>query len=217
MEPPTPPDDLAPDTVAARLYVALGPVAEQDPTVGWSLLILCNAIGAMFQLVENWVRDTPDGPGWSLLLDLDRCPDEALGWLAQLVGVRLLPDTTPEQQRARIASTDGFKRGTRQALIGAAQATLTGAKTVVFRERSGDPADTPNYAYYLDVATYDSQTPDPTATLNALLAQKPGGIVLRYRTSPGQDYGQLRDSGRTYAQVKVDYPDYAAVRDDEPA
>jgi hypothetical protein len=216
---PAPPPDLAPDSFAARLYAMLGPVAEQDPFAAWSLLILCNAIGGEYQLVEDWVRDTPDGPGWSLLLDLDRCPAEALPWLGQFVGVRLFPGSTPAEQRQRIASTAGFKRGTRDALIGAARATLTGAQTVIFRERDGaaqgHPA-APDYAYYLTVTTYDSQTPNPAATLAALLAQKPGGIVLTYQHTTGQTYQQLHTNHASYAAVKAAYPTYAGVRDDQP-
>jgi len=128
-----PPSTLIPETFAARLYGMLAPLAQWDAGNAWSLLILCNAIGVQFQLVEEWVRDTPDGaPGWSLLVDLERCPPEALAWLAQFVGVRLVPGASEDQNRARIASTDGFRRGTRDALIGAARATLTGAGTVIF-------------------------------------------------------------------------------------
>jgi len=214
---PAPPAELEPDAFAGRLYAMLEPLAEQDPVAGWSLLILCNSIGVMYELVEEWVRDTPDGPGWSLLLDLDRCPDEALPWLAQFAGVRVLPGSSPADMRARIASTDGFKRGTRAAMVGAAAATLTGAKTVLFVERSGDTAVKPEYAYYIDVTTYASQTPDPTATLNALLAQKPGGLVLRYQTTPGQTWGQLKSSGKTWAQVTAAYPTWDDVRNDQPA
>lgn len=218
-QPPTPPVDLALGAFAQRLYAMLTPLTQQDEDADWSLAILCSAIGSMYELVENWVRDTPDGPGWSLLVDLDRCPDEALPWLAQFVGVRVLPDSTPADQRARIASTDGFKRGTREALIGAARATLTDPGTVVFRERDGanmGHPTAPDYAYCLSVITYDSQTPDPAATLQALLAQKPGGIVLNYRTAPGQDYLTLKTNYATYLAVKTAYVDYAAVRDDEP-
>jgi len=211
-----PPAALAPDTFADRLYLALAPLAREDVDNGWALLILCNALGAMFQEIEDLVRDTPDGPGWSALLDLDRCPDEALPWLGQFAGVRVLSGSTPAQMRQRIASTDGFKRGTRAALIGAAQATLTGAKTVVFRERDHDPADTPNYAYYLTVTTYTAQTPNPAATLAALTAQKPGGIVLTYQTLAGQDYQTLHTNHATYADVRSFYPSYDAVRTDTP-
>lgn len=363
------PAELTPDTYAERLYDMLAPLAARDSEVEWALLTLCNSIGIPFQLVEDLVRDTPDGVGWSTLLDLERCPDEALPWLAQFVGVRVLPNSTPEDQRARIASTDGFKRGTRDALIGAARATLvslvnplanasfetsgawtawgdpgvslvksneqahsgsysgkittsatgvadgahnnvaTGivpgqvlrfsayvrpivplglrlqahcypagsiavspvvvcpaglwtqlsltftvgpnvdniyyivslggtpiattyyiddglverlspappAPNVVFRERDGDKIAEPiAYAYRLSVSTYASQTPNPTATLAALLAQKPAGIVLDYHVSTGQDYVTLKSGTASYATMKTKYPDYIAVVTDEP-
>jgi Phage tail protein (Tail_P2_I) len=210
-----PPPELDPASFAEGLYVALAPLARQDASYGWALLILCNAIGTLFQVLEDYARDSPEGPGWSALMDLDRCPPEALPWLAQFVGVRLLPDSTPAEQRARIVATGGFRRGTPAALIGAAQATLTGNKTVVFRERDHDPADTPAYAYYLTVITYVSETPDPTATHNALLAQKPGGIVLDYRTAAGQDYQTLETGNADYAAVTTRYLDYTALQNAE--
>jgi hypothetical protein len=216
---PDPPTALAPDTFAARLYGMLAPLAQLDPDAGWSLLILHNAIGVMYQLVEDWVRDTADGPGWSLLMDADRCPNEALPWLGQFAGVRVLPGSDADAQRARVKSTDGFRRGTRAALVGAAQATLTGAKTVVFRERDGAEMGYPNppeVAYCLTVITYTAQTPDPTATLNALIAQKPGGIILQYRTAAGQDYQSVKDGYATYALVASTYHDYIALANDEP-
>jgi len=205
-----PPDALLPDTFSARLYAALAPLAQKDVEVSWSLLVYCNAIGTMYQLIEDIVRDSPAGPGYSALLDVNRCPAVALPWLGQFVGVRVPPGLSEQAQRNWIASTDGFHRGTRDALIGAAHATLTPPGQVVFRERDGDP-------YYLTVITYTAQTPDPTATLNALLAQKPGGILLTYRTALGQDYSQLRARHATYAAVKAAYTDYNAVRTDIPS
>jgi len=84
------------------------------------------------------------------------------------------------------------------------------------RRCSGDPSDTPDYAYMLDVVTYDDQTPDPAATERALLSQKPGGIVLTYRHAPGQDWRSVRENNATWAAVKTRYATWAAVRDDEP-
>jgi hypothetical protein len=190
-----PPAALTPDTFAARLYDALEPLARSDPQVGWSLLILCNAVGTLLQLVEDYVRDTPDGPGWSGLLDLNRCPSEALPWLAQLVGVRLLPNTTDAQRRARIVSTDGFRRGTPAAIMAAVQATLTGTQTVTLTERDGDP-------YVLTLYTLAQETPDALATRNALLSQKPAGIVANFT-------GTL--AGQTYATVNANFASYTAV------
>ena len=100
-----PPSSLTPDTFAARLYDALAPLATQDSSNAWALLILCNAIGLMYQDVEDLVRDSPDGPGWSSLLDLDRCPSWALDWLGQFAGVRIPFGLTDAQRRAWVAST----------------------------------------------------------------------------------------------------------------
>jgi len=208
---PDPPPALAPEAFASRLYGMLAPLAQQDESAAWSLLILCNAIGGMYELVEEWVRDTPDGPGWSLLVDVDRCPPEALGWLAQFVGVRLLPGTSDTDQRERIVSTDGFRRGTPDAMRSAAAATLTPPKYVVFRERAGGDA------YALDVTTYTAQTPDPVATERALIAQKPAGIVLNYACSDGQTYQIVNDTNADYAAVKTKYHSYQAMLVDMPA
>ncbi len=216
MSSPAPPAELTPDTFAARLYAALEPLTRQDADFAWSLLIYVNAIGAMFQLVEDLVRDTADGPGWSPLLDLDRCPDEALPWLAQFAGVRVLPGSSPDDQRARIASTDGFRRGTVAALRGAAAATLTGQQKLLVYERSGDTAVSPEYAYYLRVRSYTSETPNPAATLSALLSQKPGGLVLDYAAVAGQDYAQLKAGHASYAAVKAAYVNYSTVAADQP-
>jgi hypothetical protein len=217
---PDPPAALTPDTFAARLYAMLAPLAQQDPTAGgWSLLILHNAIGTMYQLVEDWVRDTPDGPGWSLLMDAERCPPEALPWLGQFAGVRIPAGVTDDaERRAWVESTDGFNRGTRDALIGAAKATLTGAQRLIFRERDGAAygAGSPDYAYYLTVYSYATETPNPTATLNALLAQKPGGIVLHYQAATMQDYQNVKDTNATYAVVHSTFKDYAALAMNQP-
>jgi len=91
------------------------------------------------------------------------------------------------------------------------------APRVTFRERDGDKIAEPiAYAYRLSVVTYASQTPDPAATLAALVAQKPGGIVLDYHVATGQDYTALKSGTATYATLKTKYPDYIAVVTDEP-
>jgi hypothetical protein len=241
-----PPSDLTPDTFAARLYGMLAPLAYDEPAQRWALLILINAIGLMFQQVEDLVRDTEQGVGWSALVDLDRTPDIALPWLGQFVGVRMLPNSTPAEQRERILNTDGWKRGTPAALHGAALATLTGLRRLDIRERSGSGqaegvsyayakahyanytalkagfvdylhlGGTPDAAYYLQVRTYASETPDLTATLNAILSQKPGGLVLDFATVTGQTYQQLKARFATYSAAKAAYPDYLALKQDAP-
>ena len=204
-----PPDPLLPDTFAARLYTALAPVARVDPQNAWSLLILCNALGTMFQLLDDYVRDSPEGPGWSALMDLDRCPPEALPWLAQFAGVRMLPGLTDAQQRDRVKSTDGFRRGTVAAIVAAAQHTLTGAKTVAITERVGGDA------YALTINTYANETPDTLATYNALLAAKPAGLTLTYSSGvAGQTYAVLNSRVASYTACSTRYPNYTAVEID---
>jgi hypothetical protein len=202
-----PPGSLDPDGFAGDLYESLTPLARPDPDYGWALLILCNAVGTMFQLVDDWVRDQPEGPGWSLLLDVDRCPPEALGWLAQIVGVRLLPDSTDDEKRERIRSTDGFRRGTRAAMEAAIKATLTGAQSVLIKERDGDP-------YVITVSTFGPETPNAQRTRDAMLSQKPAGLVANFSGALGpQTYDELKarifsGSAATYATTNTTYRDY---------
>src|SRR5215468_578343 len=94
---PEPPATPAPalESFAYNLYEGMEPVAWLDGTVGWSLAFFCGALGAMFQEVQDLARDSPDGPGWSAVMDLDRCPDGWLPWLAQFVGVTVVPGSTP--------------------------------------------------------------------------------------------------------------------------
>lgn len=208
MSPAAPPFEL--DSFAALLYDALAPLAAWDEGAGWALAHYCAAIGAMFQPVEDIARDTPDGSGWSAVLDLERSPDSWLPWLAQFVGVTTIPGSTPAATRQRIASTDGFRRGTPAALEGAAAATLTGNKIVIFRERDQSAADPP---YALEVVTLTGETPNPAATQAAILAQKPGGIVLTYRTAEGEDWQLVKESGKTWRQVRTERTNWRDLRD----
>lgn len=186
-------------TFAADLSQSLEPVATPD------LDTFLAAIGSMFQPVDDLVRDSELGEGWSPLLDAQRAPTEALPWLGQLVGVRLMAGLSEPARRQRIAETDGFRRGSLAALVGAARQHLTGLQRVVVRERDGS-------AYRLTVITFDSQTPYPDRVAAALAEQKPAVIVLDYRVETGQDYRQLHDERVTYDAVRTDFTDYDAVR-----
>ena len=203
------PDEVG--TMAQQSYAELAPLAYADPRYNWPFLSFLAAIlDTMYQLIGDLVFDDGDDPGWSAALDLDRCPEVALDWLAQFVGVRLPGDLTEQEKRDYIHDTPGWVRGTPAAMIGAAKATLTGKQRLTFRERDGDP-------YFLTVRSYASETPDSNATLQALLAQKPGGILMDYRTMVGQDYLQLRTRFASYSLVKSSYPDYFGVKTDESA
>jgi hypothetical protein len=197
----TPPADLLPESFANDLYESVGPVAREDPVFLWSLLILCNAIGVMYQLVDEWVRDTEEGPGWSLLVDLDRCPPGALDWLGQFVGVRLPGGLTPEEKRIWIKDASGFRRGTVKAMIAAVQLTLTGEQSVSLIERDGDP-------YYLTVAYDPAESPDQGRTMQAILSQKPAGLVLGTRPAGIQTWDEFKARQPTWAGEMTIYDDW---------
>ena len=88
-------------------------------------------------------------------------------------------------------------------LAAAAGLYLTGAKTVYFRERDQDTPDPP---YYLEIVTLDSETPDPQKVREAIMAQKPGGIVLNYRGVTGWDYEEMTSEAATAGIVYSDLP-----------
>lgn len=195
--------------VAAELYRSLLPLAWADADNGYPLAALCAAIGSMRQDLDDLVRDSDAGPGWSALLDVDRAPSNALPWLGQFVGVTV--DTTRDDpgQRAMIRDEAGFRRGTPASIVSAAQSTLTGMKSVLMVERDTS-------AYHLKIRTYDVETPDPAATLAAILTQKPAGIVLDYDTVSTWTWETLRDAFATWQDVSDYYADWQHVKDDNP-
>lgn len=201
------PDDIR--SYAERFYAELEPLQYDEPLTGWALLLYVASISEMFQEVKDLAGDIViDGktiPGWSVVVDLDRTPNKALGWLAQFVGVTIRSGLSDPDQRAWIRSTDGWKRGTRASMVGALTPYLTRTKTVLFRERYGS-------AYKLMVVTRWFETPDPVAAYQALLTQKPGGIVLDYHTINGRDYQEVKDDNASYAAAKANYGNYDIMR-----
>lgn len=194
-------------------------MAWDEPNQNWDLAQFLGGIGAMFQIVEDYSRDGvdttgKDAPGWSQMMDILRTPNEALGWLAQFVGVTLEVGLSDADQRARIQSTDGWRRGTVSALRGAAASTLTGTKTFAFRERYNPSVPGVDYPYHLEIVTYTAETPDPVATLSAITAQKPAGIILHYVTLSGQDYQSVRTNNVSYLALRSKYATYSDMRMD---
>lgn len=172
------------------LYDELQVTQPRDEALGYPLLILLGAIGTAFGELHDIVRDTDDGPGWSVLMDPDRCPAWALPWLAQFAGVVLPPGLDEAEQRRRISNPAPYRRGTKLAMIEAAQATLTGTRTVRVLERTGSsyhftvvtrPGET-DAAPYDDVSgSYDDAlgSYDSTArTVLAIRSQKPAGLLF---------------------------------------
>src|SRR5689334_18292457 len=118
-----------------RLYDAVAPLATEDEANGWALAHLCAAFASMIDELADITRDGEDGtPGWAPLFDLETVDPKWLPWLAQFVGVQLPENLSVDAQILRIRSTDGFRRGTPDAIKGAAQQHLTGTKKVYLEE-----------------------------------------------------------------------------------
>lgn len=198
------------------LYARLEPYAVEDGANNWQLAHFCNAIGAMFDEVDEVVRDQlideasrhpRVAVGWSQIVDVTRAPERYLDWLAQFVGVRLSAGMTDAEKRAAIIDQPGFDRGTPQAMIDEVKKTLTGTQQVLLIERQGS-------AYHLTVTTWTSETPHPDATEAAILRQKPAGLTFTHGMIDGGTYDDLRDTHTNYDDVETQFTDYDEVRDD---
>ncbi len=130
------------------LYEATGPYAAAD-TSG-TLLRWLSGIGSMLQTLDDLVRDSPSGPGWSLIMDLSRCRSEYLPWLAQFVGVRVDTSATAAAQRAQITDEPATKRGTVPALLAAASPYLMAGTIPHLHERDTD-------AYHATMVVFTNQ------------------------------------------------------------
>jgi hypothetical protein len=199
---------------AERVIDAVYPLRQGSADLDTFVHAICDNL---FQEIEDLASDGDNGEtGWSVVVDLNRIPDKGLDYIAQFVGVQLPPGITAADKRARIARTDGWLRGSKGAIQGAPLPYLTGAKTVILRER--DVAAAPNDPPYgLTVITRTSETPNSAQVLAALLAQKPAGILLNYVVLAGQDYQILFNGGATtYQNVFTTYLTYQGVLNAAP-
>jgi len=191
---------------AQRIYDRMLPLQNDEPNNNWALANYLNAIATAYDDVEILADVGPAGQvGWSIIVDINRVPDAGLPWLGQFIGVVLPPGLTAAQQRSAIQTAYGWRRGTPAALTAAIAPLLTGNKTVIFKERDGDP-------YTLTVITRSSETPNSAAVLAALTSQKPAGIILNYLTSTGFTYLELRATQATYTTTRTNYATYTALR-----
>lgn len=174
-----------------------------------------NAIGAMYEEVDELAGILAEDEGWSILLDPDLCPVRALPYLAMYVGERLPEGLTEVMQREWIKDAPNMRRGTLTAIIAAAQRTLTDPRAVSIMERSGDPGQG-NAEDFISVRTYSSQTPDPGAVLQNLLSVVPADIVLDYSAVGGQTWAQAKTNwGPTWQNIRNHYGTWAAILADK--
>ena len=196
-----------------RLRERTEPLAPDDAEHGYPHAHLSGAMAAALERTAE-IYDPEEGEPGSPLVDVDRCPDWALPFLAAMVGVTIPAGMDAATIRAGIRDVAGWKRGTPAALRAAAGFHLTGDKTVFFRERDPTGGDPP---YCLEVVTRESETPDPAAVLAELVRQKPAGILLTYRTVEGWDYQELAATGPDpYSALDDTYPTYLKLREGPP-
>ncbi len=183
-------------SVGDELYERVQPLAYADQRLGYPLRALCRAIGRMAQPIEDLARDTDEGPGWSAVVDVDRCPDRLLFLPAWLTGTRYTRGLSPAALRQAIRDRDHLDRGTPPAITRAAQRHLTGTRTVVLIERDGSP-------YHTTIVTRPAETPDAAGLRHAVLAQKPAGHRFSFLTS---DQPLINEGTRTIdaAPARID-------------
>ena len=65
-----------------------------------------------------YLKDWAGAPGWSQVVDIQRCPNYALPWLAQFVGASISANTTMDRQQMiqEIESLGGFNRATTESI-----------------------------------------------------------------------------------------------------
>lgn len=175
------------------------------------------AITHTIRQIDEIVRDTPQGPGWSVLLDVLEAPTEGLPWLAQVLGVELAP-RSPNQTDAEwdayardaLQRQAGRQRGTIDAIVSAIQATLTGTRSVSIVERyAGDP-------YQITYGTRTSETPDANATYVAMLRQKPAGIIATHVETPDWAWIDVTADYATWTAFTAAFPTWTAAAHNTP-
>lgn len=203
------------------MAIEISPAAEElleeievcqpgDAERGGPLRLLAGAVGRALGPLATWVRDSDDGPGWSILLDPDRTPVPA--WTGQINGVIVTRGAPEAQQRSELHNAAGLRRGSVAALKGAVAATLAGDDPqVTVVERDGSP-------YALLVITYADETPDAAAAEAAARSQKPAGLLLTFRVDPGWNIGQLEAAyaAMTIADIEADYASVEALESNLP-
>lgn len=207
-------------SVADELYDHLTPYHKRihdgnivtDEQLGFPLYIFFGLIARGWQEVEDMVRDTPEGPGWTALASPTRIKPEALDWQGQIVGVTMLPGMTTPAKIERINGTDGFRRGTPAALAVATMRHLTGARNVIINERLGGNAKR------IGVVTWADETPDSELTRADIEEQLPWEIQLEYNVQDAWDYVVLRTAFDDYEGIRThfDGTGYLGIRENDP-
>lgn len=193
-----------PPSAASVIYAALGPAwTSQEEALDYPLMELVECLADPLEDFWEVAHD------WGLMFDPDLAPASILAWMAQFVGARYPGDATEDQIRTAIRVHENWQRGRPAAIKAALAAELTGTKTIIFSERSGG-------AYRLQIRTLTSETPSIERARQAILSQKPAGLVLDYDVQAGiaysdmdsgyDSYGDIDATGDTYEEIASEAP-----------
>jgi hypothetical protein len=168
-------------------------------------------VGEMFSEVELFSADdeTTGEPGWSIMFDPDRCPVQALPYLAQYVGEEIPAGLSEALTRERIRDRANQLRGTPWSIFAAAQRSLIGSRLVSLVERDGvGGTDDPDR---ITVMTYTDQTPDPAQVEADVRSVLDADLELNYVVATGESWQQVSDTYADWNAVEAGNADWAQV------
>lgn len=193
-----------------RLYEQLAPTFfQEDDLNAYAGQAFIGAIGAMFDPVVEVVQPSGDKPPFAILFCPEECPPEWLPWVAQFVGINpaemeaLIAAGMTQVAREWIAHPLNYNRGKTSAQELAAKATLTGSKTLYLYPRYGGEA------FVTKAASLSSETPNPTATREAILSQMAAWEVLDYEPVSGRTLAALEAGYAKLSELEGAYPSVA--------
>lgn len=216
---PSPPDPVPPTmgSCGAELYAACTPIAKDDEPHRWVLAHLCEALGRMRQAVSDLVRDSEDGPGWSLATDVTRAPGadseiDMLPFLAMLAGVRLAPELDDRERRLAIRQRDGYWRGRAEAIVSFAGRYTVDGSGVSARERYsarlGAGVDAPYHGQVRIRRSRLKPGVDEETLRRRVLARIPAGLIYDVVISDAADFEQVREDFSDFDDLARSFDDF---------
>lgn len=206
------PEPAASDA-ARELYAALEPAfTAGDEDRDFLTLKICMAIcaGSIDRLRSYLIDDVTNLPAWAVIFDPERCPAEALPYLAQFSGAILMPEMDEAARRAAIEVPEAFSRGRLASLEAVAKRRLTGTKFVQVDERVG------GNSWRLRVTTIEAETPEPEQSeADILRYQKPVGVVLFFNKVIPWTWKELREEKATWKVVREEFATWGELRSHE--
>lgn len=190
------------NAIAARIYEEISPLAYADEENDWVLLRFIEAWTENMVEIDDLVRDSVNGPGWSTAMDVDTAPDKFLDFISQFVGIEFAGGESASDKRDIINALVNLRRGSPAASRAWIDRHLTGTKYVLFNERSFGSA------YRYSVRTFASETPDPDIVERGLKEQKPAGLLMDYATIGGMTYDTIAVGYDTYTLSYVSRATY---------